>query len=45
MGHCLLTTDLLLLVEEMENEDGLDNRYTVSVVLNMNSVLPDSKLF
>lgn len=44
MGHCLLTTDHLLLVEEMESEDGLDNRYTVSVV-NMNSVLPDRKLF
>ena len=45
MGHCVLTTDHLLLVEEIEHEDGLDNRYTVSVVLNMNSVLPDRKLF
>lgn len=45
MGHCLPTTDCLFLVEELQNEDGLDNHYAVSVVLSVNSVLPNRHFF
>lgn len=43
MGRCLLTADHLLLVKELQSGDGLDNHYTLAVVLNMNSVLPNGK--